>query len=610
MPGARKSEPLVRTIDLCKTYSRGHWWEKQFQVRALDGVDLILERGKTLAIVGESGSGKSTLAMCVALLDKPDSGEIRLEGRDVLSLPRSEMALLRPRVQMVFQESASALSAHFSATEIIEEPLVIQRRYSPAERSELVCDLMARVGLPPSWKDRRPHQFSSGQRQRLAIARALVLQPSLLILDEPFTGLDLSTQGRLVNLLLELQAERSLAYLYISHDLDLVEHFSDDVIALDHGKVVTRGLSRTPFKDEEPARTQIAAKSGGNVVSHTSPSRVQTRSQWGTAVRDSTRYLSFRLLQAIFLLFGVSLLSFVFLELAPGDFFEEMRLNPQISQETVSRLRAEYGMDRTLPIRYGSWLVSVARGNFGYSFAYGSPVAPLLWARARNTLLLAGSALLLAWLTALTLGVFAAEFPGSLLDRACALGTSVLLAVPELLVGLCFLALAVRTGWFHVGGMVSPGFEEFGAWERIGDVAAHLVLPVVVLVLCSLPLLLRHVRSAISGVIDSPFIRSARGHGIGRGRILFRHALPAAINPLVSLFGFSLASLLSVSLVTEIIMSWPGLGPLLLEAVMEHDVYVVVGAVTFSTMLLVGATTLTDILLYAADPRIRTESLG
>jgi len=171
------------------------------------------------------------------------------------------------------------------------------------------------------------------------------------------------------------------------------------------------------------------------------------------------------------------------------------------------------------------------------------------------------------------------------------------------------LALGVRTGWFPAGGMVSSSFDELNRWNQVGDLLWHLALPLVALVLGSWAVLFRHVRGALLEVLDSPFIRAARGHGISRRRILFRHALPAAINPLVSLFGFSLASLLSVSLLTEVIMSWPGLGPLLLEAVLARDVYVVIGAVTFSTLLLLAGTGLADILLFAADPRIRSEAL-
>ncbi len=321
------------------------------------------------------------------------------------------------------------------------------------------------------------------------------------------------------------------------------------------------------------------------------------------------RYLAVRFLQGALLLLGVSLLSFAFLDLAPGDFFQEMRLNPQISPSTVARLRAQYGIDRPLPVRYGRWLLSAARGDFGFSFAYGSPIAPLLLIRSRNTVLLAGIAILLAWLLAIPLGVFSAAWPRSWLDRFCSLITSMLLAIPELLLGLCFLAFGVRTGWFPAGGMVSPRFEDFNLWQQAADLGWHLVLPVAVLVLGSLPILLRHVRSALQDVLDSPFIRAAVGHGISRQRLLFRHALPAAINPLVTLFGFSLAALLSSSLLTEVIMSWPGLGPLLLEAVLARDIYVVVGAVTFSTLVLVAGIALGDLLLFAADPRIRSEAL-
>lgn len=256
-----KSEPLLRIEGLTKTYSQGRWWEKRFEAKALDGVDLALEAGKTLALVGRSGSGKTTLAMCVAMLEKPDSGKLWFDGCDLSSLSMSERAMLRPRIQLVFQDSAAALPARFTAAEIIEEPIVIQHHHLGSaniakikDRSALVRELMAKVGLPPGWANRRPHQFSGGERQRLAIARALALQPSLLILDEPFTGLDLSVRGQIVNLLLALQADLSLTYLYISHDLDLVQHFSDTVAVMDRGKIVEQAsvtdLFRSPMRAE------------------------------------------------------------------------------------------------------------------------------------------------------------------------------------------------------------------------------------------------------------------------------------------------------------------------------------------------------------------------
>jgi ABC-type oligopeptide transport system ATPase subunit len=250
------SQTLLRIEGLTKTYSQGQWWQKRFDSKALDGVDLTLETGKTLALVGKSGSGKTTLAMCVAMLDKPDSGKIWFDGYDVLSLTKSERKMLRPRTQLIFQDSAAALPARFNAAEIIEEPLYVQGRCSTKERSELVHELMEKVGLSPAESHRLPHQFSCGQRQRLAIARALVTHPSLLILDEPFTGLDLSVRGQIVNLLLALQARLALTFLYISHDLDLVRHFSDTVAVMDRGKIVEHAGIKDLFRDPIHAETQ------------------------------------------------------------------------------------------------------------------------------------------------------------------------------------------------------------------------------------------------------------------------------------------------------------------------------------------------------------------
>jgi ABC-type glutathione transport system ATPase component len=246
---------LLQIEGLIKTYVQGRWWEKRFYRKALDRVDLTLKAGKTLAVVGKSGSGKTTLAMCAALLELPDSGTIRFYGRDVLSLDKAERMLLRPRIQIIFQDS-TALPARYTARRIIEEPLAVQSRYSPKERAELVSELMEKVGLPPRWGNRLPYQFSGGQRQRLAIARSLTLQPDLLILDEPLVGLDISIRGQIINLLLDLQANNSLSYLFISHDLESVRHFADSVAVMDQGKIIEQANVSDFFRKSECAETR------------------------------------------------------------------------------------------------------------------------------------------------------------------------------------------------------------------------------------------------------------------------------------------------------------------------------------------------------------------
>ncbi len=321
-----------------------------------------------------------------------------------------------------------------------------------------------------------------------------------------------------------------------------------------------------------------------------------------------TRFLLRRLAHAAFLLFGVSVLAFFFSTFAPGNYFDDMRLNPQISAEQLTALRADYQLDRPMPVRYIRWAGAVLHGDLGLSFAYNTPVGPLLWARARNTLLLTGTAAVLVWMLALPLGVWSAEKLGRPADVALSWATAVLLIIPDLALALGLLVLAVRSGWLPTGGMVSVGSDGFSAAHRVRDVAWHMVLPVAVLVASALPVLLRHVRAAMAEALQAPFLRAAEGQGISRRRLLLRYALPAAAHPLIALFGFSVGTLLSGSLLVEVVMSWPGLGPFLLEAILARDLYVVIGAVLLSTLFLVAGNFVADLLLYWADPRIRAEA--
>jgi peptide/nickel transport system permease protein len=320
-----------------------------------------------------------------------------------------------------------------------------------------------------------------------------------------------------------------------------------------------------------------------------------------------SKYIGRRLVHATLLLVAISFLSFALLEMAPGDYFDALRMNPQISAETINGIRSEYGLDRPLVIRYQHWIVSVLKGQMGYSIAYNTPVGPLLSVRARNTLLLTGIATTLAWLCAIPMGVWSAKNRGSWGDRAGGLLTSTFLTIPDLLLFLCLLLLAVKTGWFPAGGMISPEDASLGFWSKAKDIALHLFLPGVGLALGILPMLVRHIRSAMIEVLESPFIRAARGHGISSRRVLYCYALPVAANPLISLLGFSVGTMLSASVMVEVILSWPGLGPLLVEAIFARDVYVVIGIVMLSSLFLVAGNLLADVLLFANDPRIRVE---
>ncbi len=316
-------------------------------------------------------------------------------------------------------------------------------------------------------------------------------------------------------------------------------------------------------------------------------------------------YLVRRLVRAILLLLGVSALCFVFTEMAPGSFFDDMRLNPQISPDTIAGLRAQYGLDQPLAVRYGRWMKSALHADLGYSIAYNAPVAPLLLSRAKNTLLLSGTALLFTWLISIPLGVWTANRRGRLLDKTVTLLTSFLISVPELVIAMALLAVAVRSHQLRVGGMTSSDVEGFSTFQRAQDIALHLALPVFILVLCETAVIVRHVRASVLEVLNTPYVHAARRYGVSRSRLLFRHVLPVAASPAISLLGFSLAGLLSGSLMVEVVCGWPGMGPLILEATLSRDLYLVIGGIMLSALFMVGGNLVADVLLFTVDPRIR-----
>lgn len=241
--------PLLEARALTKHYpvSRGPFKAKGL-VRALDGVSFNLSEGETLAIVGESGCGKSTLARQVTMIERPTSGELRLGGDDVAHADRATLKHLRPQVQMVFQNPYASLNPRKQVLTLLDEPLSINSDLGAAARRDAARAMMARVGLRPEHERRYPHMFSGGQRQRIAVARALMLRPRLLVADEPVSALDVSIQAQVLNLLMDLQQDMGIAYLFISHNLQVVRHIAENVAVLYLGKIVESGPKELVFR--------------------------------------------------------------------------------------------------------------------------------------------------------------------------------------------------------------------------------------------------------------------------------------------------------------------------------------------------------------------------
>ena len=240
--------PLLDVRDLTKEFARRRGlFSAPSVVRAVDGVSFSIEAGETFGLVGESGSGKTTTGRCILRLIEPTSGQVAFKGEDVLQFSRARLRQARRDMQIVFQDPYSSLNPRMRVGAIVEEPLVIHGIGTKAERRARVAELFGLVGLDPSQMTRYPHQFSGGQRQRIGLARALALNPSLIIADEPVSALDVSVQAQVINLLTDLQERLNLTYLFIAHDLRLVRHICSRVAVMYLGKIVEMGRTEALF---------------------------------------------------------------------------------------------------------------------------------------------------------------------------------------------------------------------------------------------------------------------------------------------------------------------------------------------------------------------------
>ena len=319
------------------------------------------------------------------------------------------------------------------------------------------------------------------------------------------------------------------------------------------------------------------------------------------------RYLVRRLVVAGALVFVVSSASLLLAHLAPGDATTDL-IRPGVSAETLARERARLGLDRPFAVQYVAWLSRAVRFDLGQSTRYGRPVQELLGQRARNTALLAVAALLVATVLGVVLGVVSGSRPAGAVRTVISGGSMLAVSIPPLLASLLLALMAARTGWFPVGGMSSVGVDELNWLGRMRDMAWHLVLPTVALAVPLAATIERLQSQALAETLREPYVRAATARGIPHRRVVWHHAFPVAVRPVVGVYGVIIGSLLSGSFVVEIVSAWPGLGRLMYEALVSRDTNLVAGCAVVGSTFLAAGNLVADVVLVATDPRLRTHS--
>lgn len=319
------------------------------------------------------------------------------------------------------------------------------------------------------------------------------------------------------------------------------------------------------------------------------------------------RYIIRRVLIFFPLLLGMSLLTFVLMQKTTGNFYDQLRMDPRISEETIKRYMELYQLDKPVLLQYGQWVKNLFRLELGYSFYYNIPVTDVLKGRLWNTFVLSLSSLIFTWVLALPLGIWAALNRNKWGDQLMQFLSYVALSTPSFFLAMLMLYGASRTGILPLGGMHSAHYDEFNFWQRAVDLLQHLAIPTIALSIGSVGALQRIMRGNMLEVLRQQYILTARAKGLSETRVVYVHALRNAINPLITLLGYEFSGLLSGAALLEIICAWPGLGMLMLTAVRSKDIYLVMASFVMSGVLFLIGNLLADILLARLDPRIRYE---
>ncbi len=301
----------------------------------------------------------------------------------------------------------------------------------------------------------------------------------------------------------------------------------------------------------------------------------------------------------------MSAMTFWLMHATPGNFFDSLKLNPQISPATIARYEHMYHLDQPWVIQWAHWVFNVLKGEWGYSFYYNVPVANVLAPRMGATLILSLFSLILTWSLALPLGIMAALHKDRWLDKTLSVLALVSFATPGFFVAILLLYVFSFSGMLPLGGMTSAHHDELSWIAKIGDVLAHAIIPAIVLAFGSLAGLFRIMRNNVIQELEKPYVMAARGRGLSELQVVRRHVLPNAFNPLITMIGYEISGLLSGAALIEIVTSWPGIGSLMLTAVRSKDVYVVMASIVLGGVLLLIGNLVADILLIRLDPRIR-----